>query len=277
MATNELPPRPNLAQLRTRAKELLRAARAGDPVAVGRLQAQLAGRPIRLQLAEAQWVIAREHGFASWTRLKIAVAARAAAAAAGNATSYTPLGGSEPAATAGRGAAAPGRIGRPTRRHGPRHTPGRAAIQALHAAVVAAAGRGEAYPFLFAPPIGPLPRAVQAPLRQALVDSGQLPLVVDVLRQGAEQPSARVRAECAHALDWLGDSGCLPTLLRLADDPVPRVRWFALHALACDDCKLEPLSAGPAVVPLLRAKAASDPNARVRRQAEATLRLLGQT
>jgi len=59
MATNELPPRPNLEQLRTRAKDLLRAARAGDPVAVGRFQALMAGRPIRLQLAEAQRVIAR--------------------------------------------------------------------------------------------------------------------------------------------------------------------------------------------------------------------------
>lgn len=53
----------NLEQLRKQAKELLRAARAGDPGALGRL----GDLPIRL--ASAQLVIAREQGFSSWPAL----------------------------------------------------------------------------------------------------------------------------------------------------------------------------------------------------------------
>ncbi len=53
----------NLEQLRKRAKELARAARAGDPVAVARL-GELPPR-----LASAQLVLAREHGYSSWPAL----------------------------------------------------------------------------------------------------------------------------------------------------------------------------------------------------------------
>jgi ankyrin repeat protein len=57
----------NLEQLRTQAKELVRAARAGDPGALARL----AGRePI---LARAQLVLAREHGYPSWPALVAAI------------------------------------------------------------------------------------------------------------------------------------------------------------------------------------------------------------
>jgi ankyrin repeat protein len=61
----------NLEQLRKQAKELTRAARAGDPQALERL----AGRePI---LARAQLVLAREHGYASWAALVAAAEAGA--------------------------------------------------------------------------------------------------------------------------------------------------------------------------------------------------------
>jgi ankyrin repeat protein len=69
MAT--LPARPNLGHLRGQAKDLLRAARAGDATAEGRIQA-VSGR---LTLAAAQLAVAREYGFASWARLKTAVEA----------------------------------------------------------------------------------------------------------------------------------------------------------------------------------------------------------
>src|SRR3712207_5386442 len=55
--------RVNLEQLRKQAKELVRAARAGDRVALSRL----AGR--EPMLANAQLVLAREHGFRSWPAL----------------------------------------------------------------------------------------------------------------------------------------------------------------------------------------------------------------
>src|SRR6185312_16060334 len=65
-----LPARPSLEQLKKRAKELLRAIRAADPAAIARLRGQLARDADEATLADAQLVIAREHGFASWPRLK---------------------------------------------------------------------------------------------------------------------------------------------------------------------------------------------------------------
>ena len=59
----------DVGQLRKQAKELVRAARAGDAAAIARLD----GR--ELILARAQLVIAREHGFASWPALVLAAEA----------------------------------------------------------------------------------------------------------------------------------------------------------------------------------------------------------
>lgn len=68
-----LPARPDLAQLRTRAKELRDAARRGDETALARVTRQLSAPPATISLAVAQLVIARELGFASWPRLKAAI------------------------------------------------------------------------------------------------------------------------------------------------------------------------------------------------------------
>jgi ankyrin repeat protein len=68
----ELPPRPDLGQLRRQAKDLLRAARAGDPAAVARIGAV----SDRVTLSVAQLALARHYGFASWPRLKAEVDAR---------------------------------------------------------------------------------------------------------------------------------------------------------------------------------------------------------
>lgn len=62
----------NLEQQRKRAKEMIRAARDGDPAALGRLKAVRSdvmdpARP--LKLADAQLAIARENGFDSWPKL----------------------------------------------------------------------------------------------------------------------------------------------------------------------------------------------------------------
>lgn len=78
----QLPPRPRLEQLRKQAKALLRAQQAGDPDALKRMREnhprfksdeQMAAAPFAL--ADAQLVIAREHGFASWPRLQAHVKA----------------------------------------------------------------------------------------------------------------------------------------------------------------------------------------------------------
>ena len=67
-STPRLPERPSLDQLRKQAKELLKQLRSGDPAAAERLRHHKANvfNPI---LADAQFVLAREHGFESWPRL----------------------------------------------------------------------------------------------------------------------------------------------------------------------------------------------------------------
>ncbi|HAB16794.1 MAG TPA: ankyrin repeat domain-containing protein [Verrucomicrobiota bacterium] len=73
--SKSLPARPNLEQLKKQAKELLSAAKLGEPSALKRFTE---GRPglgngltLRTaKLGDAQQVIARKYGFASWTKLK---------------------------------------------------------------------------------------------------------------------------------------------------------------------------------------------------------------
>jgi hypothetical protein len=60
-----LPVRPDLDQLRHQAKDLARAAKAGDAAAAGRIRA-VSGQ---LTLAGAQLAIARDYGFAGWAQL----------------------------------------------------------------------------------------------------------------------------------------------------------------------------------------------------------------
>jgi len=68
----DLPARPDLDQLRRRAKDLLRAARGGDADALRQLYAV----SDRLVLASAQLAVAREHGFESWPTLRVEVLRR---------------------------------------------------------------------------------------------------------------------------------------------------------------------------------------------------------
>jgi hypothetical protein len=65
---SRLPNRPSLVQLRKQAKELLQQSRNGDPSAIDRLRKYKpnVSDPI---LADAQFVLAREHGFESWPKL----------------------------------------------------------------------------------------------------------------------------------------------------------------------------------------------------------------
>lgn len=71
-AVPHLPDRPHLHQLRRQARELARAAQAGDARALDRL----APYATAMTLTVAQLVIAREHGFPSWTALKAEVKRR---------------------------------------------------------------------------------------------------------------------------------------------------------------------------------------------------------
>jgi ankyrin repeat protein len=77
--SDSLPDRPDLGQLRRRAKELRDAARDGDAVALERLARHHPTAPVGpVRLAAAQLVIARELGFSSWPVLAAALEAGAA-------------------------------------------------------------------------------------------------------------------------------------------------------------------------------------------------------
>lgn len=73
-----LPARADHAQQKTQAKELLRAFAGLDPEAMARVRAVLPDKP-RIALSDAQFVLAREYGFANWPALKQHIAERVAA------------------------------------------------------------------------------------------------------------------------------------------------------------------------------------------------------
>jgi ATP-dependent Clp protease adapter protein ClpS/tetratricopeptide (TPR) repeat protein len=76
--TSRLPEKPDFAQERKRAKDLLKAVRSGDRPAIARFRSHHPRlkdvTPARLgadaKLSDCQWIIAREYGFASWSSLK---------------------------------------------------------------------------------------------------------------------------------------------------------------------------------------------------------------
>ena len=72
-STPRLPAHPSHEQLCKRAKELLRQLRNNDAAAIERLRKYkpILSDPI---LADAQFVLAREHGFENWQKLTEAVA-----------------------------------------------------------------------------------------------------------------------------------------------------------------------------------------------------------
>jgi len=69
MPTRPLPNNPSLENLRKRAKRLLDAIRAGDPAALASVREFHPHAPDTPALHDAQLVLARGHGFTSWTRL----------------------------------------------------------------------------------------------------------------------------------------------------------------------------------------------------------------
>src|SRR5687768_11313486 len=74
LADRHFPVRPNLEQLRHQAKDLLRALRRGDPPAAAELVRHHPRKidPGAARLSDAQLVLARSYGIASWFRLVLA-------------------------------------------------------------------------------------------------------------------------------------------------------------------------------------------------------------
>jgi len=105
-------------------------------------------------------------------------------------------------------------------------------------------------------------------LRTARVSDAAFDSLVD----GLSDPNPRVRWWCLQLLDHVPDHRAIGPIATMLDDPVPRVRRNAAHALGCAGCK--PLWSGelPAeALAKLAAVASADPNPKVR--AEASLAL----
>jgi hypothetical protein len=65
----DLPARPSLDSLRKQAKKLAREAAAGSDAAAARIRAHLPDAKLPLSTRDAQFVVAREYGFAGWSSL----------------------------------------------------------------------------------------------------------------------------------------------------------------------------------------------------------------
>lgn len=224
-----LPTRPDLNQLRTQAKELLLAWRSGD-------QSTPLSSGFSPTLATAQHILARSYGFASWPKLKQHV----------EAMRMRPT----------RTQVAADRV---ARRHARQQH-----IETQANMLLAAAQAND---------IGSLLDALFAPLgemegvRAHLVERGHYTPVIDTLIANAAHPQPRVRFLVAQAMDHFADERCATTLHTLLRDPVPRVRWAAIHSLSCEACKLAPLPQINSLTETLIELALHDPSIKVRRVA----------
>ena len=239
-----LPSRPDMTRLRHMARMLLRNWRANQPEALARV-ASLAVDPASSErlLSHAQFVIAREHGFASWARLKAEVEARTAQRTARR---------SKAALVAARAAARSALIDDRVHELEALVASGDAAALALHRPM----GRGE----------GLLVRD------RITRDSTLWTRVVDLLILGLQHDNPRVRYECAHMLDTYDDGRAVGALSRLLHDPVPRVRRMAaIHALVCDACKSTPAPWNAEICRRIAELAIDDSSVQVRRHAVWTL------
>jgi len=101
-----------------------------------------------------------------------------------------------------------------------------------------------------------------SPLRQAM----------QALIDGLHDQSPQVRWWCVQLIDHLPDDRALDALVPVLDDPVPRVRRNAAHALGCVACK--PTWDGTlaeSVIEKLVEMADHDANAKVRQEARRSL------
>jgi hypothetical protein len=232
-----LPPRPDLTRLRDLARAFQRACRAGEPRALARLAAVFPElSSASLPLSKAQTVIARELGLASWPKLKAEVDARRARRKAGKASA---------------------------------RTPSAAVIQAKaeveYVQMLAFAEGRDPKSILIRTPFG---RAIGLIARDRIAaEPGLWASVVDVLLEGLRHPNPKVRFECAHTLDTYDDGRGPTGLAPLIDDPVPRVRWMAMHALVCDACKNTPAPRSADICRRIADHLLTDTSVKVRRHA----------
>lgn len=232
-----LPPRPNLEQLRTQARELLRAYLRAEPSALALVEQHRPETNRPFALADAQLVLARSYGFASWPRLKQHVDALVAADLDRRAE---------------------------RERKAARRQALQQQIEQSADRLADAARRGDAAGLFAALAIG---ARIGDQVRARLVERGEYTAMIDVLLAAIESPDPRTRFLAAQAMDHYADARCAEPLARCLRDPVPRVRWAAIHSIGCEACKLAPLPVQSDLVAALIELALADPSVRVRRVA----------
>jgi hypothetical protein len=90
----------------------------------------------------------------------------------------------------------------------------------------------------------------------------------EALVRGLADPKPPVRWWCIQLLDHVPDPRALAAVARLLEDPVPRVRRNAVHALGCVACKPDAADQLPAeLLDRIAAMADDDPNRKVRAEA----------
>ncbi len=87
---------------------------------------------------------------------------------------------------------------------------------------------------------------------------------IEALIWGLSHENPVVRRCCLELLDQHPDPRAVPHILSALEDPVPRVRWHAVHALICDACKAGESFLTPNVSAYLRRVAEHDPSPKVR-------------
>jgi HEAT repeat protein len=219
---------------------LHRAYLAGEATAAARLAAVFPeAAAAAIPLARAQTVIAREQGFPSWPAMKAAIEVTA-----------------------------PAIVHRPK-----------------SASELDAAGLAETWFALSAlEDLGPLNRALN--VKKGRIEAARALMQAQpdryrafqaALVRGLSSKRKRTRFECAGALDQFGDASTRPALAALMDDPVPRVRWMAMHALTCHHCGGKPDAMEPHVRSRIIEATRSDPSPVVRRHAAGALALAHET
>jgi HEAT repeat protein len=91
---------------------------------------------------------------------------------------------------------------------------------------------------------------------------------MDALIWGASHENPVIRRVCLEFLDAHPDERAIPSIIRCLDDPVPRVRWNAVHALICDTCKDGRSYLNEDVLARVVTMATSDSSPKVRAQAQ---------
>ena len=91
---------------------------------------------------------------------------------------------------------------------------------------------------------------------------------LEALIWGLSHDNPVVRWQCLELLDAHPDHRAVPDILGLLNDPVPRVRWHAIHALECDACKAGETLFTPSILSKIYFLAEQDENKHVRLYAQ---------